>query len=219
MTPLEAFFFFLIQFGLPVIAIASVIGLLVGIRSTRRMKPVVMFHKKAPYAEFYSCREIGNRIEFVPKAGFFKVVRPRDKISVVRGENVKPEVQVRGLKTYSIHHVVEGWAETVDIRQIPQLMMSLRGYSTCVECGHTVLGRADPELRCEKCEGTMWEYTNPSAITQTAGASVATAMAVMDETFASMGKTLPKSKGEITMVVMIGLLCWALGLFMGMAAG
>jgi hypothetical protein len=87
----------------------------------RKIFSKVEYHRKGPNAETYPCVEIGNRIAFTPGGGESKLFgskRKEQRLTVVN--RAKPEIKVFGFKTIRLHHVIEGWGETVDIRDLKE---------------------------------------------------------------------------------------------------
>lgn len=93
----------------------------------RKVFPRVEFHRGGPNAETYQCVEVGNRVMF-NVGGTFSLFRgTKEKQLVVAIIMAHPEVKVFGFKTVRLHHVIEGFNQTVDIRDVirknPELAM------------------------------------------------------------------------------------------------
>lgn len=84
----------------------------------RRVFPRVEYHRKGPNSETYSCLEVGNRVVFTPGSSFSLFGGHKKKESVNAVMQAKPEIKIFGFKTIRLHHVIEGFNETVDIRDL-----------------------------------------------------------------------------------------------------
>jgi len=105
-------------------------------------------------------------LSFLPRKGLlFAKKSPIDMVRATVG--AAPEIQIAGLRTYSVHHVVEGYNKTVDVRDIPILLAKL------------YQARAGVALA-----------------SGTSGPTVATSLATMQNAFHSMGGAFAKTKGE-----------------------
>lgn len=96
---------------IPVIAIMSY---LMAQYYMRKVFVRVVYHRRGSTVDIMQCLEREDRITF--KTVQDPVTRKKEEITVVKKAN--PEVQVAGLKTYKLYHVVEGFGETVEIRDI-----------------------------------------------------------------------------------------------------
>lgn len=75
------------------------------------------YHRKGPSSETYPCVEVGNRVMF-KTGGKFKLFGQSPQTLVTATIMAKPEVKVFGFKTLRLHHVIEGFNQTVDIRDL-----------------------------------------------------------------------------------------------------
>lgn len=83
----------------------------------RKIFPRVEYHRKGPNAETYPCVELGNRVMFETGGGF-RLFGGKKKDQIAAVLRARPEIKVFGFKTIRLHHVIEGFNETVDIRDI-----------------------------------------------------------------------------------------------------
>lgn len=84
----------------------------------RRVFPRVEFHRKGMNAETYPCVEVGNRVMFQTGGTFSPFRGTKEKTLVTAVLMVPPEIKVFGFRTIRLHHVIEGYGETVDIREL-----------------------------------------------------------------------------------------------------
>lgn len=84
----------------------------------RKIFPKCEYHRIGPNAETYPCVEVGNRVMFKVGSSFslFGLKKKQEVITAVM--RAKPEIKVFGFKTIRLHHVIESFNETVDIRDI-----------------------------------------------------------------------------------------------------
>lgn len=84
----------------------------------RKVFARVEYHRRGMSAETYQCVEVGNRVLF-QTGGSFSLFRPTKERTLVNAVlTVPPEIKVFGFKTIRLHHVIEGYGETVDIREL-----------------------------------------------------------------------------------------------------
>ena len=104
----------------PLIIAMAVFSYLLAQYYQRKVFPRVEYHRTGPNAETYPCVEVGNRVMFKTGGGLrlFGGKRKPDIITAVM--KAFPEIKVFGFKTIRLHHVIEGFNETVDIRSIKQ---------------------------------------------------------------------------------------------------
>lgn len=138
----------------------------------RRIYTMVEYHRKGTTVESYRCIEINNNIEFYTKGTGMMKKGEKVLVSIV----AKPETLVRGLRTYRLHHAVEGCKMTVDPR----------------DAGREPAGTGK-------------------------GYGTATSLTVMGEAYSQMGKGYPEGKGTIILTIIIGIMCFLIGLLLGVS--
>lgn len=138
-------------------------------RMMRSISILAVYHRKGVAAENYRATLQGQVLSFIPKKGtLFARKSPIDVVRVT--VDADPEIQVVGLRTYSVHHIIEGYSRTVNIRQIPILLAKLYQAQVGVPL-----------------------------LSGLAGTSVATSLSTMQSAFSTMGGSYPKTKGEYIM--------------------
>lgn len=98
----------------------------------RKIFPRVEYHRKGPNAETYQCVELGNRVMFTTGGGFrlFGAKRASETIAAVIMAH--PEIKVFGFKTIRLHHVVEGFNQTIDVRDVIEKINPIGGGAVSV---------------------------------------------------------------------------------------
>lgn len=84
----------------------------------RKVFPRAEYHRSGPNAETYPCVEVGNRVLFNVGGAFSLFRGTREKQLVTAIIMAWPEVKVFGFRTVRLHHVIEGFNQTVDIRDV-----------------------------------------------------------------------------------------------------
>lgn len=85
----------------------------------RKVFPRVEYHRTGPNSETYQCVEVGNRVMFTTgSTGMSLFGGMKKKTLVTAIMQAQPEIKIFGFKTIRLHHVIEGFNETVDIRSI-----------------------------------------------------------------------------------------------------
>lgn len=77
----------------------------------------VEYHRKGLSSETHSCVEVGNRVMF-KTGGKFALFGKSPQSMVTATVMAKPEIKVFGFKTLRLHHVLEGYNQTVNIRDL-----------------------------------------------------------------------------------------------------
>ena len=184
LTPWQVMYVMLTRFWW-VFIIFAIFSWIMAQRMMRRISTLVAYHRKGVAVELYRGAIQGQSLSFLPKKGvLFARKSPIDLVRVTVDAN--PEMQIAGLRTYSLHHVLEGYNKTVNIRTIPVLLAKLYQAQAGVPL-----------------------------TSGTSGSSVATSLATMQNAFNSMGTSFPRGKGEFVANMVYGTAGMGWGIVIG----
>ena len=165
LNPWQVFYLLITQYSW-VFILFAVFSWIMAQRMMRSISILVAYHRRGVAVEIYKGKIQGQSLSFFPRKGV--IFAKKSPIDIVRVTiDADPEMQIQGLRTYSLHHIIEGYTKTVNIRQIPVLLARLYQASAGIPL-----------------------------TTGTSGSTVATSLATMQNAFTSMGGSFAKTKGE-----------------------
>jgi len=162
-NPLQVLYVIVTQYSW-IFGFFAVVSWIVAQQIMRKISTLVAYHKKGNVAEIYGATEKGSLVEFLPKKGV--LFARRDPLDIVTAKiEAEPEIQVTGLRTFRVHHIIEGYNKSVNVRQIPRLiaemfllrtgaMMGGEGTSVStslatMQQAFTTMGQSFPKTRAE----------------------------------------------------------------------
>jgi hypothetical protein len=145
----------------------------------RKVFPRVEYHRLGPNSETYHCVEVGNRVMFRTGGAGMSLFKKAPKSLITAIIKTQPEVKVFGFRTIRLHHVLEGFNQTVDIRDL----------------------------------------VRKNIIDPLGGGALATSEAVMATSFEAMSKSIPKTKMDFMMNILMIALGFGWGILMGVVFG
>jgi len=108
----------MLMFYFAFMIVMAVVAYLIAVYCMRKVFPRVEYHRKGVVSETHPCMEKGNRVTFTPSGSKFRIVggtKPETLTAIIAA---KPELKVFGFKNIRLHHVIEGFGFTVDIRDL-----------------------------------------------------------------------------------------------------